>query len=173
MVPLPMRLHHKIWRRRVDGSFKPTYTTTSTLQYRQCVNQTSTVLYLQCSNQTSTLPHCRRVGHVVKSCVDITPLLTLSPFSVNVFFLDAVHTTCFLTSKSGVGINFSHDLFSTYDCVSYWSEFSNLQHCPTCGKARYKFSPNRGKKFSIRYYGPFRWYQDYWDCLYRKRDHLK
>ncbi|KAA0040682.1 uncharacterized protein E5676_scaffold534G00180 [Cucumis melo var. makuwa] len=25
-----------------------------------------------------------------------------------------------------------------YDCVLYWKEFVDLQHCPTCGEARYK-----------------------------------
>ncbi|KAA0063910.1 uncharacterized protein E5676_scaffold1827G00430 [Cucumis melo var. makuwa] len=25
-----------------------------------------------------------------------------------------------------------------YDCVLYWKEFANLQHCPTCGEAKYK-----------------------------------
>ncbi|KAA0066065.1 hypothetical protein E6C27_scaffold21G00470 [Cucumis melo var. makuwa] len=25
-----------------------------------------------------------------------------------------------------------------YDCVLYWKEFADLQHCPTCGEARYK-----------------------------------
>ncbi|KAA0035843.1 uncharacterized protein E5676_scaffold344G00560 [Cucumis melo var. makuwa] len=25
-----------------------------------------------------------------------------------------------------------------YDCVLYWKEFAHLQHCPTCGKAKYK-----------------------------------
>ncbi|KAA0067968.1 hypothetical protein E6C27_scaffold138G001540 [Cucumis melo var. makuwa] len=25
-----------------------------------------------------------------------------------------------------------------YVCVLYWKEFADLQHCPTCGKARYK-----------------------------------
>ncbi|TYK08760.1 NBS-LRR type resistance protein [Cucumis melo var. makuwa] len=24
-----------------------------------------------------------------------------------------------------------------YDCVLYWKEFADLQHCPTCGEARY------------------------------------
>ncbi|KAA0045151.1 CACTA en-spm transposon protein [Cucumis melo var. makuwa] len=33
-----------------------------------------------------------------------------------------------------------------YDCVLYWKEFADLQHCPTCGKARYKVNHNRGKK---------------------------
>ncbi|KAA0048683.1 putative transposase [Cucumis melo var. makuwa] len=25
-----------------------------------------------------------------------------------------------------------------YDCVLYWKEFADLQHCHTCGEARYK-----------------------------------
>ncbi|TYK18968.1 uncharacterized protein E5676_scaffold418G00580 [Cucumis melo var. makuwa] len=33
-----------------------------------------------------------------------------------------------------------------YDCVLYWKEFADLQHCPTCGEARYKVNHNRGKK---------------------------
>ncbi|KAL0558956.1 hypothetical protein IC582_003545 [Cucumis melo] len=33
-----------------------------------------------------------------------------------------------------------------YDCVLYWKEFADLQHCPTCGEARYKVNDNRGKK---------------------------
>ena len=33
-----------------------------------------------------------------------------------------------------------------YDCVLYWKEFVDLQHCPTCGEARYKVNHNRGKK---------------------------
>ncbi|KAA0054541.1 hypothetical protein E6C27_scaffold24G003250 [Cucumis melo var. makuwa] len=33
-----------------------------------------------------------------------------------------------------------------YDCVLYWKEFANLQHCPTCGETRYKVNHNRGKK---------------------------
>ncbi|KAA0036797.1 acidic leucine-rich nuclear phosphoprotein 32 family member A-like [Cucumis melo var. makuwa] len=37
-----------------------------------------------------------------------------------------------------------------YDCVLYWKEFADLQHCPTCGEARYKVNHNRGKKFRIR-----------------------
>ncbi|KAA0036686.1 CACTA en-spm transposon protein [Cucumis melo var. makuwa] len=37
-----------------------------------------------------------------------------------------------------------------YDCVLYWKEFADLQHCPTCGKAQYKVNRNRGKKFCIR-----------------------
>ncbi|KAA0067236.1 hypothetical protein E6C27_scaffold418G00480 [Cucumis melo var. makuwa] len=34
-----------------------------------------------------------------------------------------------------------------YDCVFYWKEFVDLQHCPTCGETRYKVNHNRGKKF--------------------------
>ncbi|KAL0545702.1 hypothetical protein IC582_015593 [Cucumis melo] len=37
-----------------------------------------------------------------------------------------------------------------YDCVLYWKEFADLQHCPTCGETRYKVNHNRGKKFHIR-----------------------
>ncbi|KAA0051737.1 uncharacterized protein E6C27_scaffold60G001270 [Cucumis melo var. makuwa] len=33
-----------------------------------------------------------------------------------------------------------------YDCILYWKEFADLQHCPTCGEARYKVNHNRGKK---------------------------
>ncbi|KAL0546349.1 hypothetical protein IC582_016257 [Cucumis melo] len=33
-----------------------------------------------------------------------------------------------------------------YDCVLYWKEFADLQHCPTCGEARYKVNHNIGKK---------------------------
>ncbi|KAL4030764.1 hypothetical protein IC575_009016 [Cucumis melo] len=33
-----------------------------------------------------------------------------------------------------------------YDSVLYWKEFADLQHCPTCGEARYKVNHNRGKK---------------------------
>ncbi|KAL0556569.1 hypothetical protein IC582_005083 [Cucumis melo] len=32
-----------------------------------------------------------------------------------------------------------------YDYVLYWKEFIDLQHCPTCGEARYKVNHNRGK----------------------------
>ncbi|KAA0047464.1 uncharacterized protein E5676_scaffold507G00520 [Cucumis melo var. makuwa] len=35
-----------------------------------------------------------------------------------------------------------------YDCVLYWKEFPDLQHCPTCGEARYKGSAD------------MRWYRD-------------
>ncbi|TYK11183.1 CACTA en-spm transposon protein [Cucumis melo var. makuwa] len=37
-----------------------------------------------------------------------------------------------------------------YDCVLYWKEFADLQHCPTCSEARYKVNHNRGKKFRKR-----------------------
>ncbi|KAA0042917.1 putative transposase [Cucumis melo var. makuwa] len=34
-------------------------------------------------------------------------------------------------------------------------EFADLQHCPTCGEARYKVNHNRGKKFRIRGFNSF------------------
>ena len=33
-----------------------------------------------------------------------------------------------------------------YDCILYWKEFADLQHCSTCGEARYMVNHNRGKK---------------------------
>ena len=56
-----------------------------------------------------------------------------------------------------------------YDCVLYWKEFADLQHCPTCGEARYKVNHNRGKKFRKRYCTTFFWYLDYIACLYRRK----
>ncbi|KAA0025429.1 uncharacterized protein E6C27_scaffold417G00130 [Cucumis melo var. makuwa] len=43
-----------------------------------------------------------------------------------------------------------------YDCVLYWKEFADLQHCPTCGEARYKEGSadmrwHRGKRVEIDY----------------------
>ncbi|TYK01284.1 uncharacterized protein E5676_scaffold49G00750 [Cucumis melo var. makuwa] len=35
-----------------------------------------------------------------------------------------------------------------YECLLYWKEFADLQHCPTYGEARYKVNHNRGKKIS-------------------------
>ena len=35
-----------------------------------------------------------------------------------------------------------------YDCVLYWKEFGDLQHCPICGESRYKVNNNKGKKIA-------------------------
>ncbi|KAL4016879.1 hypothetical protein IC575_024541 [Cucumis melo] len=59
-----------------------------------------------------------------------------------------------------------------YDCVLYWKEFAHLQHCPTCGKAKYKVHYNRGKKFWIRYCAIFLWYRDCNTFLYRRKSLL-
>ncbi|TYK11884.1 uncharacterized protein E5676_scaffold177G00390 [Cucumis melo var. makuwa] len=37
-----------------------------------------------------------------------------------------------------------------YDCVFYWKEFADLQHCSTCGEARYKLIIIEENKFRIR-----------------------
>ncbi|KAA0064176.1 CACTA transposable element [Cucumis melo var. makuwa] len=37
-----------------------------------------------------------------------------------------------------------------YDCVLFWKEFADLQHCLTCGEVKYKVNHNKGKKFRIR-----------------------
>ncbi|TYK21379.1 hypothetical protein E5676_scaffold609G00240 [Cucumis melo var. makuwa] len=46
-----------------------------------------------------------------------------------------------------------------YDCVLYWKEFVDLQHCPTCGEARYKEGSTN-----------MRWYRD--KCI-KKDDVLR
>ncbi|KAA0025990.1 CACTA en-spm transposon protein [Cucumis melo var. makuwa] len=49
-----------------------------------------------------------------------------------------------------LGLGFETIHASKYDCVLYWKEFTDLQHCPTCGKARYKVNHNKEKRSSIR-----------------------
>ena len=33
-----------------------------------------------------------------------------------------------------------------YNCVLYWKEFGDLQHCPICGESRYMVNDNKGNK---------------------------
>ncbi|KAL0559314.1 hypothetical protein IC582_003922 [Cucumis melo] len=33
-----------------------------------------------------------------------------------------------------------------YDCILYWKEFGDLQHCPICGESRYKVNDDKRKK---------------------------